>query len=143
MATGVLLLGIGRATRLLGHLALTDKTYVATIRLGATTVTDDAEGDVLVTTDASAVTDDDITAAMRELTGEIQQVPSSVSAIKVDGVRSYAKVRAGQEVDLAARRGHRQPVRTARAPGRRPRRRGRLQHAGPTSAPSPATSARR
>jgi tRNA pseudouridine55 synthase len=103
MATGVLLLGIGRATRLLGHLALTDKTYLATIRLGATTVTDDAEGDVLVTTDASAVTDVAVAAAMQQLTGEIQQVPSSVSAIKVDGVRSYAKVRSGQEVDLAAR----------------------------------------
>jgi tRNA pseudouridine55 synthase len=103
MATGVLILGIGRATRLLGHLALTDKTYLATIRLGATTVTDDAEGDVLVTTDAGDVTDEQIAAAIADLTGDIEQIPSSVSAIKVDGVRSYAKVRSGQEVDLAAR----------------------------------------
>ncbi|MCW2569085.1 MAG: tRNA pseudouridine synthase [Mycobacterium sp.] len=103
MATGILILGIGRATRLLGHLALTDKTYLATIRLGATTVTDDAEGDFLVTTDAGNVTDEQIAAAIADLTGDIEQIPSSVSAIKVDGVRSYAKVRAGQEVDLAAR----------------------------------------
>jgi len=102
MATGVLVLGIGRATRLLGHLSLSDKEYVATIRLGVTTVTDDAEGEVVETRDASAV--GDVTAAMALLTGEIDQVPSAVSAIKVDGVRSYARVRAGQDVTLAARR---------------------------------------
>jgi tRNA pseudouridine55 synthase len=101
MATGVLVLGIGRATRLLGHLALTDKEYDATIRLGVTTVTDDAEGDVLEVRDASGV--GDLDAAMAALTGEISQVPSSVSAVKVDGVRSYARVRAGQDVELAAR----------------------------------------
>ncbi|MCW2777454.1 MAG: tRNA pseudouridine(55) synthase TruB [Frankiales bacterium] len=103
MATGVLLLGIGRATRLLGHLALTTKTYEATVRLGATTVTDDAEGDVVEVRDASAVDDDAVERALRDLRGEIAQVPSSVSAIKVDGVRSYAAVRAGREVALAAR----------------------------------------
>jgi tRNA pseudouridine55 synthase len=103
MATGVLVLGIGRATRLLGHLALTDKTYDATIRLGATTVTDDAEGDVVEVRDAFAVTDDALAAAMAALTGDLQQVPSSVSAVKVDGVRSYARVRAGEEVELEAR----------------------------------------
>jgi tRNA pseudouridine55 synthase len=103
MATGVLVLGIGRATRLLGHLALTDKTYDATIRLGATTVTDDAEGDVVEVRDAFAVTDDALAAAMAALTGDLQQVPSSVSAVKVDGVRSYARVRAGEEVELKAR----------------------------------------
>ena len=103
MATGVLVLGIGRATRLLGHLALTDKTYDATIRLGATTVTDDAEGEVVEVRDASAVTDARIAAAMAALTGDLQQVPSSVSAVKVDGVRSYARVRAGEEVELRAR----------------------------------------
>ncbi len=102
MATGVLLLGIGRATRLLGHLALTDKTYEATIRLGVTTVTDDAEGDVLETRDATAV--GDLTAELAALTGEIDQVPSSVSAIKVDGQRSYARVRAGEDVVLTSRR---------------------------------------
>ena len=103
LATGVLLLGIGRATRLLGHLALTSKTYDATVRLGATTVTDDAEGEVVEVRDASAVTDELIEQALAALRGEIQQVPSSVSAIKVDGVRSYAAVRAGREVALAAR----------------------------------------
>ena len=109
MATGVLLLGIGRATRLLGHLALTDKQYDATIRLGQTTVTDDAEGEVTATADASAVTDADIAREVAALTGAIEQVPSSVSAVKVDGVRSYARVRSGEEVALAAR-----PVTVAR-----------------------------
>ncbi|MCW2501375.1 MAG: tRNA pseudouridine(55) synthase TruB [Frankiales bacterium] len=103
MATGVLLLGIGKATRLLGHLALTDKTYEATVRLGQTTVTDDAEGDVLASTDASHVTDAALAAQIAVLTGALQQVPSSVSAVKVDGVRSYARVRAGEQVELKAR----------------------------------------
>jgi tRNA pseudouridine55 synthase len=103
MATGVLLLGIGKATRLLGHLALTDKAYDATIRLGQTTVTDDAEGDVVETVDASAVSDDAIAREIAVLTGDLLQVPSSVSAIKVDGVRSYARVRAGESVELKAR----------------------------------------
>jgi tRNA pseudouridine55 synthase len=102
MATGVLVLGVGRATRLLGHLSLSDKDYLATIRLGVTTVTDDAEGDVLEVRDASAV--GDVTAALAALTGDIEQVPSAVSAVKVDGVRSYARVRAGEQVALAARR---------------------------------------
>jgi tRNA pseudouridine55 synthase len=79
MATGVLVLGVGRATRLLGHLTLTDKSYDATIRLGATTVTDDAEGEVLEQRDASAVTDDALAAAVAALTGPIEQVPSSPS----------------------------------------------------------------
>ncbi len=104
MATGVLLLGIGRATRLLGHLALTDKDYDATWRLGATTVTDDAEGDVLERRDASGVDDEALRTALAALTGEIEQVPSAVSAVKVDGVRSYARVRSGEQVALAARR---------------------------------------
>jgi tRNA pseudouridine55 synthase len=103
MATGVLVLGIGRATRLLGHLTLTDKSYDATIRLGATTVTDDAEGEVVEQRDAAAVTDAALAAAVAGLTGAIEQVPSSVSAIKVDGVRSYARVRKGEDVALAAR----------------------------------------
>jgi tRNA pseudouridine55 synthase len=103
MATGVLLLGIGRATRLLGHLALTDKQYDATIRLGQTTVTDDAEGDVTATADASGVTDAALAREVAALTGAIEQVPSSVSAVKVDGVRSYARVRSGEEVELAPR----------------------------------------
>ncbi|MDP9497072.1 MAG: tRNA pseudouridine(55) synthase TruB [Actinomycetota bacterium] len=103
MATGVLLLGIGRATRLLGHLALTDKAYDATVRLGEATVTDDAEGDVVERADPSGVSDDALAAAVTALTGPIEQVPSAVSAVKVGGVRSYARVRAGEGVELAAR----------------------------------------
>ncbi len=103
MATGVLVLGIGRATRLLGHLSLTDKAYDATIGLGVTTVTDDAEGEVVERRDARGVTDSELAAAMSALTGELLQVPSSVSAVKVDGVRSYARVRAGESVTLTAR----------------------------------------
>ena len=103
MATGVLVLGIERATRLLGHLALHEKSYAATIRLGVSTVSDDAEGEVVATVDASGVTNEAIAAGVTALTGEIQQVPSSVSAIKVDGVRSYARVRGGEDVDLPAR----------------------------------------
>jgi tRNA pseudouridine55 synthase len=106
MATGVLVLGVGRATRLLTYVVGADKTYVATIRLGATTVTDDAEGEVTSRCDAAALTtlDDDVLArAVATLTGPIQQVPSAVSAIKVDGKRSYARVRSGEEVALPAR----------------------------------------
>ncbi|WP_286689174.1 MULTISPECIES: tRNA pseudouridine(55) synthase TruB [unclassified Aeromicrobium] len=103
MATGVLLLGVGRATRLLGHLQLADKEYLATMRLGWTTVTDDAEGDLVERADASGVTDDAIRAAVLPLTGDIEQVPTAVSAIKVDGRRSYARVRAGEAVQLPAR----------------------------------------
>ena len=103
MATGVLVLGVGRATRLLGHLQLADKEYLATIRLGESTVTDDAEGDLVGRVDASHLTLDVIEAAMLPLTGAIEQVPTAVSAIKVDGKRSYARVRAGESVDLVAR----------------------------------------
>lgn len=103
MATGVLVLGIGRATRLLGHLSGTDKAYDATIRLGQATVTDDAEGDVVQERSATAVSDADVHAGVRTLTGDIRQVPSAVSAVKVGGRRSYARVRAGEDVDLPAR----------------------------------------
>jgi len=103
MATGVLVIGVGRATRLLGHLQLADKEYVATVRLGQSTITDDAEGDVVSTAPAGHLDAEAITAAMAPLTGSIEQVPSSVSAIKVEGQRSYARVRAGEEVDLPAR----------------------------------------
>jgi tRNA pseudouridine55 synthase len=103
MATGVLVCGVGRGTKLLGHLALDTKAYAATVRLGVATATDDAEGEVLATADASAVGDTAIAAAMAALTGAIEQVPSSVSAIKVDGKRAYARVRAGEEVVLPAR----------------------------------------
>ncbi|MFN8145920.1 MAG: tRNA pseudouridine(55) synthase TruB [Candidatus Nanopelagicales bacterium] len=103
MATGVLLVGVERTTRLLGHLALTDKAYSATVRLGASTVTDDAEGDVVATADASGITVDDVEAALVALRGDILQRPSAVSAIKVDGVRSYKRVREGEDVELPAR----------------------------------------
>lgn len=103
MATGVLVLGIERATKLLGHLALDTKAYLATIRLGSSTTTDDAQGDVLSTVDATDVTEEAVAAGIRALTGHLQQVPSAVSAVKVDGKRAYARVRAGEQVELAAR----------------------------------------
>jgi tRNA pseudouridine55 synthase len=103
MATGVLVCGVGRGTKLLGHLALDTKAYTATIRLGAATTTDDADGEVVATADAAAVTDDAVAVGMAALTGAIQQVPSSVSAVKVDGRRAYARVRAGEQVVLPAR----------------------------------------
>lgn len=109
MATGLLILGIGPSTRLLTHMVGLDKTYTATIALGAATTTDDAEGEVTETTDASHVTAGDLAAPMVALTGDIEQRPSSVSAIKVDGERAYARVRAGEQVELDAR-----PVTVAR-----------------------------
>ncbi len=106
MATGVLVLGVNRATRLLGHLMLTEKEYLATIRLGASTVTDDKEGDVIAGASASHLTDEDVRRAVEPFRGDIEQVPSAVSAIKVDGQRSYARVRAGEDVALKARKVH-------------------------------------
>jgi tRNA pseudouridine55 synthase len=103
MATGVLVLGINRATRLLGHLTLTEKGYDATIRLGATTVTDDAEGGVVATADASSVTDEQLASGVAALTGDLQQVPSAVSAVKIDGKRAYKRVREGEDVVLPPR----------------------------------------
>ncbi|SNR73796.1 tRNA pseudouridine(55) synthase TruB [Actinomadura mexicana] len=103
MATGVLVLGIGKATRLLGHLALTRKGYDATIRLGESTNTDDAEGETIATASAEAVTEEALRAGVAELTGTIQQVPPQVSAIKVNGERAYKMARKGEEVELAAR----------------------------------------
>jgi tRNA pseudouridine55 synthase len=103
MATGVLVLGINRATRLLGYLTLADKEYLGTIRLGQTTVTDDAEGDVTETVAAGQVDPAALAKAVAAWTGDIAQVPSAVSAIKVDGVRSYTRVRAGEDVALPPR----------------------------------------
>jgi tRNA pseudouridine55 synthase len=103
MATGVLVIGTGKATRLLGHLALTEKEYAATVRLGQNTVTDDAEGEVTAAHGASGITDEALDAAVGTLTGRIRQVPSKVSAVKVDGKRSYQRVREGEDVELAAR----------------------------------------
>lgn len=107
MATGVLILGIERGTRLLGHLALHDKQYLATIRLGSSTVTDDREGETLeVATPESLarITDERIEQAVARFRGEIEQIPSAVSAIKVDGKRAHALVRAGEDVVLKPRR---------------------------------------
>lgn len=103
MATGVLVLGVERATKLLGHLALTEKEYLGTIRLGQDTVTDDAEGETTSSTDASGVTREGIDAGVAALTGAIMQVPSKVSAIKIDGKRSYARVRGGEDFEIPAR----------------------------------------
>jgi tRNA pseudouridine55 synthase len=103
MATGVLVIGIDRATRLLGHLTLTEKAYDATVRLGSATSTDDAEGEVLASTSADQVTEDDVRTALRDFEGAIMQVPSTVSAIKVGGQRAHALARRGEEVELAAR----------------------------------------
>ena len=103
MATGVLVLGVERATRLLGHLALTDKAYDATIRLGVRTATDDAQGEVTAVAPAGHLDAEHVEEALRAFVGHIQQVPSAVSAIKVAGRRAYSRVRAGESVELAAR----------------------------------------
>lgn len=103
MATGVLVIGVERGTKLLGHLTQSSKTYDATIRLGASTTTDDAEGEVTAVTPAGHIADEAIRSAAGRFIGVVQQRPSSVSAIKVDGVRSYARVRAGETVELPAR----------------------------------------
>jgi tRNA pseudouridine55 synthase len=103
MATGLLLLGVDSSTRLLTYLVGLGKRYAATIRLGVATDTDDAEGEPTATADASAVTRAAIDAAIAGLTGELSQVPSSYSAIKVDGRRSYDRARAGEEVVLEPR----------------------------------------
>lgn len=104
MATGVLVVGIERATKILGLLTATDKSYAATIRLGQTTSTEDAEGDLLQAVPAGDVTETAIEAAVAALRGDLDQVPSAVSAIKVDGQRAYALAREGRPVDLPARR---------------------------------------
>ncbi len=109
MATGVLVVGIERATKILGLLTATDKAYAATIRLGQTTTTDDADGDVLQAVSAAGVSDEGIKAAVAALRGDILQTPSAVSAIKVGGKRAYRLAREGTTVELAAR-----PVRIGR-----------------------------
>ena len=103
MATGVLVIGIEKATRLLGHLMLTEKTYQATIRLGRSTTTDDAEGEPTGGSPATGVTRAALDQEVAKLTGEILQIPSSVSAIKVNGQRAYKLTRAGEAPELAAR----------------------------------------
>jgi tRNA pseudouridine55 synthase len=103
MATGMLVIGIGRATRLLGHLAAHDKEYIAVMRLGQATETDDAQGELTSQAPADHITDDQILEVIRGFRGHIQQRPSKVSAIKVDGKRAYARVRAGEDIELPAR----------------------------------------
>ncbi|MGA8847631.1 MAG: tRNA pseudouridine(55) synthase TruB [Nocardioides sp.] len=106
MATGVLVLGVDRATRLLGHLMLTEKQYDATIRLGTSTTTDDAEGDVSAQADPAVlavITEEMVRSELAGFVGNIEQVPTAVSAIKVDGKRAYARVRDGEQVELKAR----------------------------------------
>lgn len=106
MATGVLILGVNKATKLLTWVVGETKTYTTVMRLGLSTVTDDAEGDITEVASAAAVdtiTEDMIAEQVAKLTGAIEQVPSSVSAIKVNGVRSYARVRSGEDVQLDAR----------------------------------------
>ena len=104
MATGVLVVGVERGTRLLTYVVGSDKSYLATIRLGESTVTDDAEGEVLGRTSAAGVDASAVRAELARFVGEIDQVPTAVSAIKIDGVRSYRRVRAGEQVDLPSRR---------------------------------------
>src|SRR5579863_2386650 len=103
MATGVLVVGVEKATRLLGYLALTEKQYDATIRLGQSTSTDDAEGEITSTAPAQDVSAEAIAKAVADLTGEIQQIPPAVSAIKVDGQRAYKLTRAGAAPELKPR----------------------------------------
>ena len=102
-ATGVLVVGIERATKLLGHLALTTKSYDATIRLGAATSTDDAEGEIVSGAPASGISHEELSSAIEALTGEIMQRPSAVSAIKIAGKRAHERVREGESVEIPAR----------------------------------------
>ncbi|ANE04254.1 tRNA pseudouridine(55) synthase TruB [Corynebacterium crudilactis] len=103
MATGVLVVGIERGTRFLAHMVASTKAYDATIRLGAATTTDDAEGDTISTADASGLKHDAIVEEIAKLTGDIMQKPTKVSAIKIDGKRAHERVRDGEDVDIPAR----------------------------------------
>lgn len=103
MATGVLILGIERGTKFLAHMVAATKAYDATIRLGASTTTDDFEGEILTETSAERITDEQALAEIKKLTGDIMQKPAKVSAIKIDGKRAYQRVRDGEEVDIPAR----------------------------------------
>lgn len=100
MATGLMLLGVNQGTKLLQFLIGMDKQYLATIRLGVATVTDDAEGEEVTRADASKLTEEQIDAEIAKLRGPISQLPSSVSAKKIDGKRAYDLVREGQEFEL-------------------------------------------
>ncbi|XVU30621.1 tRNA pseudouridine(55) synthase TruB [Actinoplanes sp. CA-054009] len=104
MATGVLIIGVNKATRLLTYVIGSSKSYAATIRLGQSTITDDAEGEVTATTPAGHVADEAIREGLARQRGEIDQVPSAVSAIKINGQRAYKRVREGEAVEIPARR---------------------------------------
>ena len=104
MATGVLVLGFNNGTRLLQYITDGDKSYTATIVLGASTSTDDHEGEITSTADASQVSDEDIKRILATMVGEIMQRPTNVSAIKVDGRRAYDRARSGEEFELPARK---------------------------------------
>ena len=103
MATGILVLGFGNGTRLLQYITEGDKSYIATVVLGAATVTDDREGEVISTADTSSITDEMIRENLATMIGTIAQRPSSVSAVKIDGERAYDRVRAGEKVELPSR----------------------------------------
>ena len=103
LATGVLVLGIGSATRLLQYVTDGTKKYEATIRLGQSTHTDDREGEVIATTNAAGISEDEIKSGIKNFIGKIKQKPSSVSAIKIDGKRAHQRVRDGEVVDIPAR----------------------------------------
>jgi tRNA pseudouridine55 synthase len=104
MATGVLIIGVNKATRLLTYVIGSQKSYAATIRLGVATITDDAEGDVTSSASTGAVTEEAIRAQLAARTGEIEQIPSAVSAIKINGERAYKRVRDGESVEIPSRR---------------------------------------
>jgi tRNA pseudouridine55 synthase len=103
MATGMLVIGIGRATRLLGYFTAHDKEYLGTIRLGIVTTTDDAQGELVTQVSALHITDSEILETVRDFRGPIMQQPSAVSAIKIDGKRAYARVRDGEEINIPSR----------------------------------------
>jgi tRNA pseudouridine55 synthase len=105
-ATGVLVIGLGKATRLLTFIVADNKTYQATIRLGQSRTTDDAQGEIIETKSCEKITDEAIKYELDKFVGDIQQIPSSVSAIKVDGKRAYDLVRQGEKVELAPRSVH-------------------------------------
>lgn len=104
MATGVLIIGVNKATRLLTYVIGSSKSYTATVRLGQSTITDDAEGEVVRRTPVTGVSDAAIRSGLEAQTGEIDQVPSAVSAIKINGERAYKRVRDGEDVQIPARR---------------------------------------
>lgn len=104
MATGVLVLGFNNGTRLLQYITDGDKSYTATIVLGASTTTDDHEGEITATTDASQVSDEEVKRILATMVGEIMQRPTNVSAIKVDGKKAYDRARSGEEFELPARK---------------------------------------